>query len=92
MNEKKQRPENKSKFIISIQKQQNTSFQGEITRLQSGREGETVFFRSLRELIVLLEEALQQEQISEVELRSWNGDKGYTSRDYAAQQKENFST
>ena len=61
-------------FLVRIKYRQNATYQGEITLVNG--ENKKIFFRSLLELITLLEEALNINQLpSNYEFRSWKKDK-----------------
>lgn len=58
-----------SSFLIKIKYSQNHSLQGTIQWLEQKR---TIYFRSLMELVLLLQEAAS----NNMEFRSWKGEKG----------------
>ncbi|MDD4295966.1 MAG: hypothetical protein PHC69_03300 [Ruminiclostridium sp.] len=58
-----------SSFLIKIKYNQNHSLQGTIQWLEQKR---TIYFRSLMELVLLLQEAAS----NNMEFRSWKGEKG----------------
>jgi len=58
-----------SSFHIKLKYKQNHSLQGSIQWLE---EKKTIYFRSLMELILLLQEAVSDK----TEFRSWNGTNG----------------
>ena len=58
-----------SSFLLKIKYNQNHSIQGTIQWLEQKR---TIYFRSLMELVLLLQEAAS----NNMEFRSWKGEKG----------------
>lgn len=58
-----------SSFLLKIKYNQNHSIQGTIQWLEQKK---TIYFRSLMELVLLLQEAAS----NNMEFRSWNGEKG----------------
>lgn len=72
----------KPEFLIKIHHRQRTTWQGEITWLDGTREGQSVFFRSRREMLALIEEAADacKKANPESKLRSWKDEQGLTSK------------
>lgn len=71
-----------SSFILKIKYNQNHTIQGTIQWLEQKK---TIYFRSLMELVLLLNEATS----SNMELRSWNGDNGILKELLTPEQKKN---
>lgn len=61
-------------FLIRIQFRQNATWQGEIEWLYGGRKSHRWFFRSLLEMVCLMEDALEKEGGVKAtsRLRSWD--------------------
>jgi len=71
-----------SSFILKIKYNQNHTIQGTIQWLEQKK---TIYFRSLMELVALLQEATS----SNMELRSWNGENGILKEIMSPEQKKN---
>lgn len=69
--QKKNRSTESTTFLIHVLFRQNSSWQGELCWIESGR---TINFRSLLEMLMLMEEAMDKSCIPQVEynLRTWN--------------------
>ncbi|MBQ9424396.1 MAG: hypothetical protein IJU42_00435 [Erysipelotrichaceae bacterium] len=59
-------------FIIRVQHRQNSSWQGRITWVE---EDKTLYFRSVWEMMKLIEEALKDHKEDETETSDWNEEK-----------------
>ena len=59
-------------FIIRVQHRQNSSWQGRITWVE---EDKTLYFRSVWEMMKLIEEALKDHKEDETETPDWNQEK-----------------